>query len=146
MRPFRRRRAGIALIDLALVLVLVFVAGAAVIKGKDYQKARYRNICYRNQESADALVWKVLYEKKMEVPRLSAGYMLRDADGHGKLILIFLPPPGENAPEEVIVDLTERGYSSDILCPLHREPPPTPAIDYWYAAGRWWCLYDHRHN
>ncbi len=143
----KNSRRGIALADLLLVMVIVVMVPFIWVKAQDFQSARYRRLCYDSQVEAEKLMWEILYEKGKEVPQITSGYILREPDGTGKMILTFLPGKGENFPERVVVDLEERHFVGGRVCPLHRKlSEDQPVIDYWYGAGRWWCLFNEFHD
>jgi hypothetical protein len=145
-RANRKGRRGIIFADLLLVFVIIIMAVIIVSEIGSKMDSRYRPRCFSNQEEADKLMWDILMEKKREVVEISAGYIIRTPDGSMKMYLVFLPRPGSNVPERVVVDLASRRYTGKGLCPLHKKPPADqPVIDYWYGAGRWRCLYNPYH-
>ncbi len=143
----QNRRRGIALIDLLLVLTAVVLGFLLVFKIGEYRDFRYAKMCHLNQQAADETLWGVLAEENIDVPMLSTGYVVTLPDGTRKMELIFLPAPGELFPRHVVIDLDERHHAGLIVCPLNKKPPKdAPVVDYWFGAGRWWCLHSERHN
>jgi hypothetical protein len=148
MTPLEKNpRSGFTLIDLLMIVVILVLAVTIAGKGCALRDMQYRTQCFMNQEEADKLTWEILRENKKEIPQLSAGYILRKTDGSLKMILIFLPDPGKTYPTEIVVDLVQRHFVGEGYCPMHTKTPKKQAIiDYWYGAGRWWCLHDKYHN
>lgn len=145
-RPFHGA-AGITVVDFILLLAIVIMGIVVLFQALKYQKARYRKVCYENQQIADKLVWNVVLEEEKELPQLTSGYILRQEGGELNMVLIFLPGPGEDFPEKIVLDLNPTDFLGSGICPLHKKPPKTQAIiDYWYGAGRWWCFHNRYHN
>lgn len=143
----RDRRRGIALIDLLLVVTALVLGVLLVSKIGAYRELRYAKLCHLNQQAADETLWAVLEQENIDVPMLSTGFVTTNPDGARKMVLIFLPAPGEMFPREMVVDLDERHHAGLIVCPLDKKPPKdAPVVDYWFGAGRWWCLHNERHN
>ncbi|MCC6159449.1 MAG: hypothetical protein IT350_15470 [Deltaproteobacteria bacterium] len=147
MHRAHSRRRGIALIDLLLLLTAVVLGFLLVFKIGEYRDMRYAKMCHLNQQAADETLWSVLAEENIEVPLLSTGYLMTLPDGARRMVLIFLPAPGETYPQKMVIDLDERHHAGLIVCPLNKKPPKdAPVVDYWFGAGRWWCLHNERHN
>jgi hypothetical protein len=145
--PPRGNRKGLIPTDFVLLILIAVLAVMVTAKGCAYREMRFRKQCTENMAEANRIVWKILQEKKKELPQLSSGYILHKPDGTVKMILVFLPDPGENLPSKIEVDLSSEGYAGKPLCPMHtHSPTKQPVIDYWYGAGRWWCLYNKYHN
>ena len=143
----RKSRRGITVADFILVLLIIFFGISAFSNALTYRKVKYRDPCYKNQKDADELLWKIVSEQGKEIPQLTSAYILHNSDGAQKMILIFLPGHGESFPEKIVVDLKERGYDGQSLCPLRKKKAgKKPIIDYWYGAGRWWCMHNEHHN
>lgn len=143
----RNRRRGIALIDLLLLLTAVVLGFFLAIKIGEYREFRYAKLCQLNQQAADETLWTILAEENIDIPLLSTGHIVTRPDGKREMVLIFLPAPGEIFPREMVVDLDERHHAGLVICPLHKKPPKdAPVMDYWFGAGRWWCLHNARHN
>ncbi len=143
----RKNRRGVTVVDFILILLIVFFGVSAFFNVLSYRKIGYRDKCYENQKAADELLWKIVYEQKKEIPQLNAAYILHQSDDSQQMVLIFLPGVGESFPEKVVVDLNERGFDRKSLCPLRKgDVDHPPVIDYWYGAGRWWCMHNKYHN
>ena len=143
----RKNRRGITVADFFLVILIIFFGISALSNVLTYRKVKYRDQCYENQKQADELLWKIVYEQKKEIPQLSSAYILSEPDGTQKMYLIFMGSGRNALPEKFVVDLKERGYDGIGLCPLRgKKAPKQPIVDYWYGAGRWWCMHNTYHN
>lgn len=142
----RRNARGLALIDFLLLLIAAVLAFQLFVKLMDYREFRYRYACFDQQKAIDEATWEYQAESGKEVPQLNAGYVIRFPSGRRVLHLIYLPGPEERAPTDIALDFDDRHIVGTGLCPLHQDVIEAPVIDYWYGAGRWWCLNNALHN
>jgi hypothetical protein len=136
-------------VDIVLWLVILALAAANVALLDDVYGAYYRKSCYVNQAALDKALWDANYQREREIWDVQAAYAIQYPDARPPVLVILYNPrfdQGETARTTAVVDLTQQGYSAKLTCPLHRDKPSGPVIDYWFAFGRWHCLYNRYHS
>ncbi|MCB1153012.1 MAG: hypothetical protein H6684_05985 [Deltaproteobacteria bacterium] len=137
--------------DLLLLAVIAVLGVLTIMKFFEYRVASTRDACYDNQKAADEFFDSVLNEEKKIRPQAFTAFIINHHIDGPSMQIIFMPHPYDQVRRNYAVtekiDLKDSAFFGRPTCPLHKDlPTDQPVIDYWYAAGRWWCLYNPYHN
>ncbi|MBZ0271477.1 hypothetical protein K8I61_05535 [bacterium] len=143
----RTTSAGIAVVDLLVVIAIVIALGLVGAKAWRLLDRRYVPICRDNRGEVDRVARAAIREAGADLARLSAAYVVGRETTGAQLVVVLAPKGGDVYPERLVVDLDRSGFTASSFCPTHRDREVNvPVIDYWYGDGKWWCLHSPLHN
>ncbi|MDP8224986.1 MAG: hypothetical protein P9L99_16625 [Candidatus Lernaella stagnicola] len=140
---------GVTIVDLMLILVIVVLSLVNFSSLDDVYDTYQRKNCYYNQTNLDKILWDTCFERQREIFDVALAYAIKYPDTrHPVMVVLFNPNRNAELPQKdvVVVDLTQQKWTNEQLCPLHTASSKQPIIDYWFAFGRWHCLYNRYHS
>jgi len=142
-------RRGMTVTDVLLIVAIGVFALLDVALLDDVYQVHERESCYANQQGLDNILWETCSEKSREVWDVNEAYSVHYPDNrHPVLVVVFNPAVDAETPEKevVVVDLAEQKWTTAQTCPLRDAGGTEPVIDYWFAFGRWHCLFNRYHS
>jgi hypothetical protein len=142
-------RRGFTVVDLVLMTAIGVVLLMNLAMVDDFFDAHSRHECYGNQIAIDKILWNTCQEHEREIFEVAEAYTVKYPEGRPPvLVILFNPNPSldEDEKEIVVVDLSKQPRSTGHACPQHDDDLTVPTIDYWFAFGRWHCMYNAYHS
>ncbi len=142
-------RRGVTLVDTLLLSTIAALLLLTLFLVDDVMDTYHREACYENQIGWDKLLWDLCYEHKREIWEVALAYTIKYPDDRAPvMVVLFNPNLAQKHPKKkvVVVDLSKQRWTTDQVCPLHRDETNVPIIDYWFALGRWHCLHNRYHS
>jgi hypothetical protein len=136
---------GFTLVDTATLLIVVILAVWDGFFLNDALDVSRRGECYVNQAALDRALWDASSQRKRDVADVLAAYAVQYTDRAPQLVILYRQR-GAAERAVVVVDLSDRKEPIRALCPMHTAARTRPAIDYWYAFGKWHCLFNKWHS
>jgi hypothetical protein len=148
-RRSARRRRGVTLLDVALLIGSVLLLVHIVSRVPELIDYTHRKACYQNQALLDKVLYDVLQEKKAEVTDVAVAYAYRNTQRPelSKIVVLFKPKPDAYWEPPVVKPIPNSIFPRNLSCPVHPNANTAEAlIDYAYLWGRWRCLQEKNHN
>lgn len=142
-------RRGVTVVDIVLLIAIGLFVLLNVALLDDVYDVHKREGCYFNQKNLDKVLWEICAANKREIWDVVEAYAIKyPRTTPPVMVVLFNSRLGAEVPEKeiVVVDLKSQQWTTEQTCPLNDGVLIEPAIDYWFAYGRWHCLFNRYHS